>query len=137
MRVEQGFGQSLAGAAEALIGCRFRLYGRDPASGLDCVGVLAAALKSVGGVADFPCDYALRMRDVVGFVAQAEGLGFAAVVGEIARDDAVMVQVGPHQFHLAIAAGAGEFIHAHAGLRRVVKAALLPEWEMVGHWRMG
>ena len=30
--------QALAEAAAALVGSRFRLHGRDPATGLDCIG---------------------------------------------------------------------------------------------------
>ena len=39
-------GPALASAAEALVGARFRLHGRDPATGLAGLCVLAAALAS-------------------------------------------------------------------------------------------
>ena len=37
-------GEALATAAEQLIGIPFRLHGRNPETGLDCVGVVAAAV---------------------------------------------------------------------------------------------
>ena len=39
-------GAALAAAAESLVGTRFRLHGRDPDTGLDCVGLLAASLAA-------------------------------------------------------------------------------------------
>ena len=55
-------GERAAEAAMALIGVRFRLHGRDPAFGLDCVGLAAAALGSdrLGPVAT---GYGLRSGD--------------------------------------------------------------------------
>ncbi len=35
----------LAAAALNLIGTPFRLHGRDPATGLDCVGLVAEAMR--------------------------------------------------------------------------------------------
>ena len=40
--------ESLALAAEALEGAPFRLHGRDPVTGLDCIGVLAQSLEAFG-----------------------------------------------------------------------------------------
>ena len=45
--------------ARAAIGARFRLHGRDPESGLDCVGLAGHAL----GITGLPSGYALRGRD--------------------------------------------------------------------------
>jgi hypothetical protein len=53
-----------------------------------------------------------------------------------APGDVVMFQVGPNQFHLAIAARCGGFVHAHAGLRRVVLTSPPAEWRVAGHWRL-
>ena len=39
-------GAAIAAAARALVGVPFRLQGRDPALGLDCVGLVGAALPS-------------------------------------------------------------------------------------------
>ena len=129
-------GAELARAAEALVGAPFRLHGRDPASGLDCVGVLAAALKGCGRSAVLPNGYALRNRvlpDLAGFVAES---GFVPVAGDAAPGDVQLVQAGPGQFHLLIALGEGCFVHAHAGLRRVVCSKPAPDWPIIAHWRL-
>jgi len=126
-------GGDLAQAALALVGSPFRLHGRDPATGLDCIGVLAAAL---GGRAALPGGYRLRMRDLPDLSGAAATCGFEPASDAIAPGDVLMVQVGPCQFHLMIAASAGRFIHAHAGLGRVVLWDAQIEWPVVHHWRL-
>ena len=39
-------GAAIAAAARALVGVPFRLQGRDPALGLDCVGLVGAAMRA-------------------------------------------------------------------------------------------
>ena len=39
---------AIIAAARAAIGARFRLHGRDPATGLDCVGLVACAAPRAG-----------------------------------------------------------------------------------------
>ena len=129
-------GAALAKAAETLVGARFRMHGRDPATGLDCVGVLAAALAKAGYSARLPISYTLKMRELEPFTCLAGACGFVPADGGTAPGDVVMFHVGPCQYHLAIAAQDGGFIHAHAGLRRVVHSARLPEWPVEGHWRI-
>jgi hypothetical protein len=55
-------GDELAAQARALVGAPFRLHGRDPETGLDCLGVLAAALAACGISARLPNGYVLRNR---------------------------------------------------------------------------
>ena len=129
-------GQALAAAAEALIGRRFRLHGRDPASGLDCIGVLAAALARIGRPAPLPNGYAMRIASAVRFADAAERCGLVPAALPFMPGDVTVFHVGPNQFHLAIAARCGGFIHAHAGLRRVVLTAPSAEWRVAGHWRL-
>ena len=69
-------GAKLARAAMALVGCRFRLHGRDPASGLDCVGVLHAALASCGRSVSLPDTYTLRLRDPAPWLPDPAACGF-------------------------------------------------------------
>lgn len=129
-------GHQLATAAEALVGSAFRLHGRDPATGLDCVGVLAAALSSVGHPNRLPNDYTLRNRTLIDTspIAQLCGLGPAS--GPIVAGDVAICRVSPCQFHIAIAASSGGFVHAHAGLRRVVLAPGPLAWPTIQHWRL-
>ena len=129
-------GDTLAAAAEALIGTRFRLHGRDPETGLDCIGVLAAALAATGRPAPLPNGYRLRTRRLLPLRALAGACGFSEAQGPVLPGDVLLVRTAPCQFHLVIAATRGRFVHAHAGLKRVVALDRLPAWPIAGHWRM-
>ena len=124
-------GLDLALAAQALVGTRFRLYGRDPATGLDCVGLVAAALGATA-----PTGYRLRNRDIAAALAFAPAAGLAKVSGPIEPGDVLLVRGGPAQHHLLIAGPRGGFIHAHAGLRRVVATPGPLPWPLERHWRL-
>ena len=129
-------GQALARAAVALVGTPFRLHGRDPATGLDCVGVLGAALAGCGRAAAVPTGYALRLKDPAPWLAGAGALGLRQTRGAVRPGDVVMLALGSHQHHLAIIAPDGAAIHAHAGLRRVVHGDLPADWTVIGRWRL-
>lgn len=129
-------GPALAAAAEALVGTRFRLHGRDPATGLDCIGVFAAAMAATGRPAAVPNGYALRQRDLAAFRPLAAGFGFIEASGDILPGDVLMFAVGAGQFHLGLAVGGGRLVHAHAGLRRVVRGPAGEAWRLAGHWRL-
>lgn len=124
-------GAELAEAAEALVGAPFRLHGRDPATGLDCIGVLAAALGTA-----LPGGYRLRRRALPDLSAIAAACGFGAAEGAIEPGDVVMARVSPCQFHLLVAARSGGFVHAHAGLGRVVRWDGPLAWPVVRRWRL-
>jgi hypothetical protein len=128
-------GADLAAAAEALVGTRFRLHGRDPASGLDCIGVLAASLAACGRKVALPNHYALRAHRLPDLSSIIESCDLIAVEGEAVSGDIVMVRIGPCQFHLLIAASSDRFVHAHAGLRQVVCSEKSIDWVTEGHWR--
>ena len=128
-------GLDLAIAAEALVGARFRLHGRDPATGLDCIGVFSAAMAGTGQVVVPPNGYAMRLRDIAAFRPLATDFGFAETSGQVLPGDVLMFAVGPVQFHLGIAARGG-LVHAHAGLRRVVLGPVGTDWQPAGHWRL-
>ena len=129
-------GAALAGACEALVGSPFRLHGRDSATGLDCIGVLALALQAIGRQADLPDDYSARTRTIPRLNDMVRRLGFTDAQDQPIAGDVVLVRVGPLQLHLAIATGNDRYVHAHAGLGRVVVSALPDNWSTVGHWRL-
>jgi cell wall-associated NlpC family hydrolase len=129
-------GDRLAEAAQALVGSRFRLHGRDPVTGLDCVGVLAAALKAIGREAPLPGAYRLRSRAIPGLAGIAGKCGLTVVEGTVEPGDVQLVRIGACQFHVVIAARDGRFIHAHAGLGRVVMGPPGDDWRVTDHWRL-
>ncbi|RYE96206.1 MAG: peptidoglycan endopeptidase [Oxalobacteraceae bacterium] len=130
-----GEGMALVRAAEALLGCRFRLHGRDPATGLDCVGLVVAALKAIGRPVRPPTGYGLRNRRIDAALVPPAGL--VETSGNIQPGDIVLAAPGPLQHHLLIAGRDGcRFIHAHAGLRRVVETPGPIPWPLLHHWRL-
>jgi cell wall-associated NlpC family hydrolase len=108
--------QDIINRARALIGTRFRLHGRDPATGLDCVGLVACAYALTD---ELPTGYPLRggaADDYLRMIDQFAGRSAGAPVPA----DTLLIAPGPQQFHVGIWTGAS-LIHAHAGLRKVVE----------------
>jgi cell wall-associated NlpC family hydrolase len=128
-------GEDFARAAEALAGAPFRLHGRDPATGLDCVGVVAAAFAACGRQPREPRGYGLRNRAIGGWLALAEEAGLAEVEDGRRPGDIALVRPGPGQHHLLVALAGDRFVHAHAGLRRVVVQPGPLPWPIERRWR--
>lgn len=124
---------AFAAAAEALLGAPFRLGGRDPATGIDCVGLVACAL---GPGVTAPRGYGLRNSDIARHLSLVARAGFAPAAGAISRGDLILAVPGPAQHHLLIALAPDRFIHAHAGLRRTVLHAGPLPWREQGRWRL-
>ena len=129
-------GVLLAEAAGRLAGTKFRLHGRDPATGLDCVGLLAATLAACGKPARLPSGYRLRAHRLCGLEEIAAGCGFEPATGQLRTGDVALVRTSPCQFHLVIALENGGFVHSDAGLRRVVRCPGPLPWPVFGHWRL-
>lgn len=129
-------GAALAEAAEALAGAPFRLHGRDPATGLDCLGLLAAALAAIGRPAPIPNGYALRNRVLPALERAAAGCGFARTREPPEPGDVLLVRTAPGQFHFAVAARGGRYVHAHAGLGRVAVCDGPLPWPALARWRL-
>ena len=127
-------GAALAAAAEALVGTPFRLHGRDE-WGLDCVGLVIAALKATGCEPEALADYQLRQRDIRPWLGCIAQLGLQVATGPIAPGDVLLVRPGAAQHHLLVASRSGGFVHAHAGLRRVVHSPAPLTWPVLRHWR--
>jgi len=117
--------------ARALVGRPFRLQGRGT-GGLDCVGV---ALMTYGMPSD--CvrrNYRLRgnhEKEARAFLSE----GFRHVSStRLSPGDLMLMKVAPDQLHLAVRTGDG-FVHAHAGLRRVVETPGMPDVPVIGIYR--
>ncbi|WP_298282586.1 peptidoglycan endopeptidase [Novosphingobium sp.] len=124
----------LAAAATTLIGVPFRLHGRDPATGLDCVGLVAEAMRRAGARPTVPAGYRLRAMTIEAMLPFAEANGFEAVT--IARPgDVVLAMVNPVQPHLLVCTHGG-FVHAHSALGRVTFLPGGLPWAVSGAWQV-
>ena len=122
----------LAEAALHFLDVPFRLHGRDPQTGLDCVGLVAAALDRCGYVVTPPHGYTLRTLDFARFLKSARQSGLS----EVDRDgDIILSAVHALQPHLLIAAPDG-FVHAHAGVGRVTFMPGRLPWPVLRQWRL-
>jgi murein DD-endopeptidase / murein LD-carboxypeptidase len=112
-----------------LIGVPFRLHGRDAATGLDCVGVVAMVL----GAETVSSGYRLRRAVPDEIVEGLEAAGLVRIKGEARDGDVLLIAAGPAQFHLGVKTAAG-FVHACALLRRVIETPGMPDG-LIGVWR--
>lgn len=124
---------ALASAAMQLVGVRFRLHGRDPATGLDCVGVVAEAMRRAGFDPVVPAGYSLRNASVTGLLPFASTNHLEPAPA--AEADVVLVMVNPVQPHLAVCTPHG-FVHAHAGIGRVTYLPGPLPWPITSGWRV-
>lgn len=129
-------GQRIARAAQSFIGVPFLLHGRNPATGLDCVGLVAASLRQAGMTVSAPQGYALRNVSIEHFLRCAGLSGLEEICAATQTGDIMLHQVSPAQYHLLVACEARRFVHAHAGLRRVVELPGPLAWPLVKHWRV-
>ncbi len=110
----------------ALIGVPFRFQGRDPAYGLDCVGLIAL----VTGV-DAPLGYSLR-SSFGAWCSDALGQHFTPKIA-VDPGDILLLQAGPANLHLGIWMGAS-LVHADARIGRVVETPAPLPWPVIGIW---
>lgn len=129
-------GARIAAQARSLIGTGFRLQGRDPASGLDCVGLVLACLQAAGRPLAFPASYGLRTLDPAPLIALSKDTAAADAAGPLQPGDILLVRPGAAQHHLLVALDALSFVHAHASLRRVVETPFPSPWPILRHWRL-
>lgn len=120
-----------AARAQALVGTRFRAQGRGE-GGLDCVGVILLSF-------DLPPDsvrrdYRLR-GDHLRAIRNELDVHFRQVSKTQMRPGDVMVLApAERQLHLAVRTTRG-FVHAHAGIRRVVQTPGEPTWPILAAYR--
>jgi cell wall-associated NlpC family hydrolase len=129
-------GAAVARRALGLVGVPFKLGGRCPRAGLDCVGVVEQALADHAAKHRIPAGYTLRGEYLERITAFFDCADFRRLTQENpAPGDIFLCQPAVHQFHLAIVTENGA-VHAHAGLRRVVLTPLDLPWPVIGHWRL-
>ncbi|MEY4270698.1 MAG: hypothetical protein RLZZ58_1914 [Pseudomonadota bacterium] len=126
-------GARIFAAAQALVGTRFRLHGRDPATGVDCIGLALCAHAGAGVVLAAPDDYPLRgwpRARVENWILRA---GLVRADGALRPGDVPVIDAGFGQWHFGIA-GPGMLVHADARRRRVIQAPWHGD-DMFGCWR--
>ena len=121
-------------AARGAIGVPFRLHGRSPENGLDCLGLAALAMRAAGYEGAVPSGYALRSGNAAQVRAAIATAGLMEAKAP-RPGDLLLLQAGPGQLHFAIDTGTG-ILHADAMLRRVVERPGAPPWPVIGRWRM-
>lgn len=125
---------AIVARARALVGVRFRPQGRTPQEGLDCLGVVAAATAI--DVERVPDDYPLRGGKIEAAEAGFEQAGFVRLQpSEAQAGDVLIAGSGPGQLH-AVVLTPGGYVHAHAGLRRVVETPGTVPWPGLAAWRL-
>lgn len=118
-----------------MIGVRFRAQGHDPAGGLDCVGLVWAAYAAAGKRLARPGDYPLRGWSPGRIEAALMAAGFRSADGPACVGDVALIAHPARQYHLVLL-GPDSFIHAHAGLRRVVETPLDAMTCGAARWRL-
>ncbi|MEO0030793.1 MAG: hypothetical protein RIS94_551 [Pseudomonadota bacterium] len=124
---------ALATAALTLLDTPFRLHGRDPRTGLDCVGLVAEAMRRAGfPPATIPEGYSMRVSQIQRFIPLAAATGLIPAADD---PDIVLAMTNPVQPHLLIVAAEG-FVHAHAGLGKVTYHPAPLSWPVAKGWRL-
>ena len=118
-----------------MVGTTFRPQGSDPATGLDCVGLVWAAYAVAGRALERPRGYPLRGWPCERIEAALAAAGFAAISNGVRAGDVALIAHPARQYHLALL-GPGTFIHAHAGLRRVAETPLDAATRAAARWRL-
>ncbi len=129
-------GEAMVAAARACVGARFRPQGRDPETGLDCLGVVLIALAAAECVADAPRDYALSGNGLANSLESGLRAANCKRVLACEPGDVILFEPAPGQAHLAVASLNG-VIHAHLGVGRVVESPPDPAWLRRSIWRYG
>ncbi len=118
-------GEEAVGRARALIGMRFVAQGRDPAVGLDCVGLALLAYDlDASGVSD---NYRLSGAHRAAILESANAKFWRVARSRRRAGDLLMLCPGAAQWHLAIWTGDG-LIHADIVRGKIVERPGLPDW---------
>lgn len=120
-----------AARARALVGTRFRPQGRSE-EGMDCIGVVLATF----GISPDQVrrDYRLRGNDARELREQLERHFRRVPKVQLRSGDVMLFWINERQLHLAVKTMAG-FVHAHAGIKRIVETPGDPHWPLIGVYR--
>lgn len=121
----------LVRSARECIGSRFRLQGRDPQWGLDCVGLVIWSAQQAGVILQDQFDYSLhddpqRLDNALNQTL-LENIVFIEDDVRLHAGDIVRFVAGGTSMHLGIVTPK-TLIHADARLRRIVEHRLDADW---------
>lgn len=113
----------IAQRAQQAVGVRFRLHGRSIETGLDCVGLVAHAIKPLIKDIDVPEHYRLRFDNINTPRDFFIRTNFSEIDTDMAHQCGDIILTAPdcQQLHFLIL-GQHHYVHAHSGLRRIVAA---------------
>ena len=117
--------------ARGLIGTRFRAQGRDPDSGVDCLGLAIVAFDLDGHT--IRRDYRLSGEHRRELTNGLERLFRRVAKPPIRAGDLMLMRIAERHYHLAIRTDAG-FVHADAR-RGVVETPGTPSWPVIASYR--
>lgn len=129
-------GVEIAAAARTCVGTPFRLHGRVPGRGLDCVGLVAHAARNLGLSTYDETAYGLSGSGARLEKALARAGLVKVPLAEAQVGDVLLFDLGRGLLHVAVKSEHG-IIHAHRGLGRVVEHRLDGEWRaaLAAAWR--
>jgi len=119
--------KTMIDAARACIGTPFHHQGRVPGVGLDCIGLVVAALKAAGVSVRDRTDYA-RRPDGKSLVAALEDHG-AVRADTIRAGDVLVFRYDRQPQHVALATSDVTMIHSFAPSGNVVETSLGAYWK--------
>jgi cell wall-associated NlpC family hydrolase len=107
--------ERFAEAAKSLVGTPFVNHGRDPSVGLDCAGLVIAALRMIGMDPDDGAEYALVPHaDLAELVKKQLETAFDLCDGELEAGDVLLMRWRPMGMynHIGIYIGKAKMVHA-------------------------
>lgn len=125
-------GARIVDRARALVGSPFRPQGRSLTTGLDCIGLAALALHVP--LDQVRRDYRLRGGNSGDVEFALERFCSQLAVRNAVPGDLLLARPGAAQLHLLILTEGG-YIHADAGLGRVVEVPGAVPWPVLSAWR--
>lgn len=118
--------QDVVDAARKYLGVKWKHQGRNPESGLDCLGLVVQVAKDMGMTPHDPVDYT---KSPDGQRLLAELNTQLNPVVDYDTGDILLIRMGTNPQHLAFVTESGGIIHSYANIRRVVEHPLDDEWK--------
>lgn len=122
---------TLSEAARAYLGVPFRHQGRNPAVGLDCVGLLVVAGCAIGLPVELHDCHNYGRDPSDGLLDRHLASAFGAPVATMLRDDVVSIHYAGPARHVGIVGQVGDrltLIHTSQGLGKVVEHGIDAKW---------